>query len=782
MIRLFSAFVFALLILGLAAPAATAQLARLEGTVREAATSRPIPGANVVYEQLGTEVSGGAATDAEGQFHLNGLAPGRYRLTVTAVGYEAAARTVQLAAGAARTLAFELAASTLELDEVAVSVTRGREPLQDVPASVSLLTPRDLDVQRGVTADLGAVLAQQVPGLAPSSGTLSNYGQTLRGRGTSVLIDGVPQTTPLRNASRWLRTIDPSAIERVEVVRGASALYGYGATGGTINIVTKEPAAGGPRFYTEIESSGSPADVGESLSGRFKQQVSGQSGRIDYLASGTYARRGYFYDGEGDLIPQDPQGQGGLGGTTEYNALVKGGYRLTPTQRLQASVNYYRIMQDLEYLTTPGTAEAGSDALPKTVAVRSDSIPGKDTGTENLVAWLGYSHADVVGSALSARLYMQDYMTRFGFFEGHPDGGGQGYVDTRKYGLRTDLTTPVAALPDGRLLWGVDLLYDQTAQPLVDGRTYVPEMVQKSAAAFAQFKARPVPRLLLRAGLRYEAIRLDVDDYTALYVPESIGGGTLTYDALLPSVGTVVTMADGWDAFASYSQGYSVADVGRVLRSPQEGFTSVEQLSPEAMKVSSYEVGARLSRARFDAEVAGFLSTSDLGATFGDLPELQIVRSPERVYGVEASAGLRLFDGRLRTGGTFTWLEGKRDATGNGSYDTYLSGDRIPPLKLTAYVGGTLRPGWDARLQMLHTGSRDRFPESTAFAEGAVEAVTTFDLLTTLEAGPGTVRLAAENLFDTFYYPTVAQWYNSGGLAHTAAPGRQIRLGYALTW
>jgi iron complex outermembrane receptor protein len=61
----------------------------------------------------------------------------------------------------------------------------------------------------------------------------------LRGRQVLVLIDGIPQSTPLRNGARDLRVIDPSAIERVEVIKGASAIYGNGADGGIINYITK---------------------------------------------------------------------------------------------------------------------------------------------------------------------------------------------------------------------------------------------------------------------------------------------------------------------------------------------------------------------------------------------------------------------------------------------------------------------------------------------------------------------------------------------------------------
>jgi iron complex outermembrane receptor protein len=43
-----------------------------------------------------------------------------------------------------------------------------------------------------------------------------------------------------RDSSRQLNSISPNMIERVEVVSGASSIYGAGATGGIINIITKK--------------------------------------------------------------------------------------------------------------------------------------------------------------------------------------------------------------------------------------------------------------------------------------------------------------------------------------------------------------------------------------------------------------------------------------------------------------------------------------------------------------------------------------------------------------
>ena len=54
------------------------------------------------------------------------------------------------------------------------------------------------------------------------------------------MIDGVPQSTPLRNGSLGIKTLDASAIARIEVIKGATSIYGNGVAGGIINYITKQ--------------------------------------------------------------------------------------------------------------------------------------------------------------------------------------------------------------------------------------------------------------------------------------------------------------------------------------------------------------------------------------------------------------------------------------------------------------------------------------------------------------------------------------------------------------
>ena len=763
-------------------PAAHAQSADVRGTVTDA-KERPLPSVNVVLKQMDSgERVAGTSTDPDGTFRFERVSPGTYRLVVSAVGYSRATQTMTLEADTQRRVSLQLRSERYGLEEVVVSATRTQEELGSVASSVSVLSPQDLESQSAVTGDLGDMLAQTVPGLAPSNGSLSNFGQTMRGRSPFVMIDGIPQNTPLRDGARSLRTSSPETIERIEVVRGASALYGYGATGGAINLITKEPASE-VEATTEVGVHGTAADVSESFTGRVHQSVSGREGGVGFVASGSYESWGQFYDGRENLLPQDPRGQGGLAGADKWSLFGKVDVPVASSQRLSASVNYYSFRQDLKYGRQSGVYGETPTAATSSVG----TLPPEDPGTDNIVGQVRYEHTDLLSSRVSAQAYVQDFETYFGYSSFIP-GGGQSFVESTKIGLRVDAATPLGWTEGSQVLWGVDALRDQTAQPIADGRTFAPEMTQTSAAPFVQLRVPLADRLTLRGGVRYEALSVNVVDFTTLRPQfdtdgdgtldqrNDVEGGTLTYDNVAFNAGAVFGVTESVDLFASFQQGFAVSEIGRVLRGTAA--ESVEVLNPEAKTVNSYEVGGRLGTQRLTATATGYYTTSELGSSYGS--NFEIVRSPEHVYGVELTTDLQVTD-PVAVGGTFSWVKGKRDADDDGSYETPLPGNRIPPEKVTGYVEVTPVDAWTARLQLLYSGSRDAFPGSNAYAQGRVSSYTLVDLSSRIDVGPGVLTIGIENLFDNYYFPVRSQYPALDG-SYTPGRGRNVTLGYSVTW
>ena len=127
-----------------------------------------------------------------------------------------------------------------QLDEVVITAGRKQENINTIPSSVTIMSQKEIQQQSSINSNLSSILGNVIPGLGTTTNKATNSGQTLRGRQVLVLIDGIPQSTPLMNGNRDIRAIDANAIERIEVIKGATSIYGNGSGGGIINYITKK--------------------------------------------------------------------------------------------------------------------------------------------------------------------------------------------------------------------------------------------------------------------------------------------------------------------------------------------------------------------------------------------------------------------------------------------------------------------------------------------------------------------------------------------------------------
>ncbi|MCF8068910.1 MAG: TonB-dependent receptor [Desulfobacterales bacterium] len=131
------------------------------------------------------------------------------------------------------------------MEEVLVSATKTEEQRKDIPNSVILVDR--YDIQESPAKTVGELLGNE---LGIDWRTYGNYGGAseeikIRGMssdGTQVLVNGVSRLSPSLGIAN-VAEIPLNSIERIEIVKGSgSLLYGSGAMGGTINIITKRPA------------------------------------------------------------------------------------------------------------------------------------------------------------------------------------------------------------------------------------------------------------------------------------------------------------------------------------------------------------------------------------------------------------------------------------------------------------------------------------------------------------------------------------------------------------
>ena len=90
---------------------------------------------------------------------------------------------------------------TLGLEEVVITASRMVEKKTNAVANVTVIDQKQLKEFIQIAPDLSQLIGLVEPAMALSSNTTNNRYQTLRGRSLLVLIDGIPQSSPLRETS-----------------------------------------------------------------------------------------------------------------------------------------------------------------------------------------------------------------------------------------------------------------------------------------------------------------------------------------------------------------------------------------------------------------------------------------------------------------------------------------------------------------------------------------------------------------------------------------------------
>ena len=743
--------------------AANAQNATLSGKISNS-QNEAIPFATISFRNSAISTTSNEA----GNYSISNIPPGNYALMVSSPGFETAIQQIKILAGEQKILNIQLDEELKALEEIVITTNRRVETLDEVPSSVSVLTARQIE-NLSLTSNSVADLMNEVPGLALSTSQTSNTGQTLRGRNMLVLIDGIPQSTPLRNGSRDINTIDPNVIERIEVIKGATAIYGNGADGGIINYITKNPRALDKlESSTELSSGISLVDTDHSLSSKLSQTFTGQIGRFGYVLNGSFQQTGVFRDGKGEIISPSY----GLGETDQYNLFGKFLYDKNQDHSLEFMYNYFSSNQDTEYINQPGIYRE----RPAIGVIGED--PGVDQGNRyNHNGQLTYNAYNLIGNTdLNLNLYFQDFQTVYGFspfFYNEETGyeGGQSMIESDKKGARLNLKTPYSFGGDfsGDILYGVDILNDVTSQYLVDGRLWVPEVDMSNFAPYVQIKSL-YKDLVFKGGIRLENINIDIPDYTTIYIYPNGGtpqgnvpveGGTLKYDATTFNLGLRYNKWSQFKPFMSFSQSFSIADLGRTLRSATEN--TIGNISSEAVIANNYEAGFNSYFGRTSISGAYFLSTSSLGATYREVNGIfQIARQPEKVYGFELAVDTKLSN-RWDLGTSVSCTEGKLDAEDDGDFESWMNGDRIPPVKTVSYLSFNALDRLNLRLSHIYSGSRERFEPnangSYTYGQGPVEHINLFNLTANYRmTGQTSLSLGVENLLNEDYYLPISQW------------------------
>ena len=258
-------------LMALTAPVTQAQTGQLTGTATNAASGASLGQVQVFLEGQDQ----GALTRVDGRYLILNVNPGTYDLTAQRIGFGTVTQSVTVTAGGTITTNFALDVQALGLDEIVVTGTAGAATRREIGNTISQINIADvLDAPLQVSDMLQAA----APGLDIYGGGALGQSKIIRLRGANsallnshpiIYIDGVRiRSDPLPDANppdrrggrsgniaiSPLDAINPSDIDRIEIIKGSAAttLYGTEAAGGVIQVFTKRGSGGAPVWTAAI--------------------------------------------------------------------------------------------------------------------------------------------------------------------------------------------------------------------------------------------------------------------------------------------------------------------------------------------------------------------------------------------------------------------------------------------------------------------------------------------------------------------------------------------------
>jgi outer membrane receptor for ferrienterochelin and colicins len=206
--------------------------------VQVRSAGKPIENAEVVV--AGTT----QGTDASGAASIS-VVHGTLEVTVVKTGFLPATAFVQVADAVQQVVVELQPLPTIEETVTVVASTRTDKRLEDQPMRVEVLAREEIEEKMLMTPGDIVMMLNEMGGMrvqatSPSLGAASVRIQGMRGRYTRVLSDGLPLFGDVGGLG--LLQIPPMDLGQVEVIKGvASALYGAGAMGGVINLLSRRP-------------------------------------------------------------------------------------------------------------------------------------------------------------------------------------------------------------------------------------------------------------------------------------------------------------------------------------------------------------------------------------------------------------------------------------------------------------------------------------------------------------------------------------------------------------
>ena len=684
----------------------------------------------------------------------------------------------------------DTAAKGLQLKALEVSVgARTSTAISEIPGTVWVVDQVQLQEQLDTGVTLKEAIGKLVPGLDLAPEGRSNYGQNMRGRNVLVMIDGVSQNSS-RGLSRQFDSISPFNVERVEVLSGASALYGGGATGGIINIVTKKGAPGPAQFETEVSGT-SGFNKSDDLSSRISQSVSGGTDRVHGRLGISGEQNKAFYDGKGDQIFIDNT-QTDLQYNRTLDLMGSLAIKLDDVQDLDLLAQYYDSGNNGNTgLYFPNLHDKAPSNL-EDAEIRSGYHTDLEPRSKRLLFNANYHHSDLLGQDFYLQgSYRKEDNNFFPFpyyNAGKPQGANGVYFAASQQNFEvTSLKALFAKQWDSvKLTYGVDLdrerfnatqsvfnsaISSESGGLDLDTQSKAPRYPSYRVdghSVYAQADWKLTDALTLSGGARRQQMDVDVGVF------KGIPGGSNDYAVNLFNLGAIYDFKNGHQTWINYSEGFDLPDPAKYYG---KAGLSVKDNPLAGIKSRQVETGWRFADVDWDAQAAVYYIWSDKVITTDSATlTIDVVDKKSRDFGFEGAL-TRHFNNGWDAGGTLHLVRSEEeDADG----DWMKRDARYASLsKSTAFVGWH-GDGRNVRLQGNHAFTlKDD-------SDHKISGYTTFDLMGSQETAFGTFSAGIQNLLDK-EYSTV--WGQRAALFYSPTYGPEYLYDYqgrgrtyTLTW
>ena len=622
----------------------------------------------------------GTVTNQDGRFLLRNVAPGNYTIRFSIIGFQAYEEEIEIEEGSTVSLEITLIPTIFESGELVVTASRRSQLIGKVSVSMSTVSPEEIR-SRNITS-LDQVL-ETVPGVQVLGNSVNIRGSSgfTYGVGSRValLVDGVPLMGPDQGGFDF-DGLPLTQTRQIEVLKSpGSALYGGGALGGVVNIITKdfpEQPETTLRYFTgryepvrfdewkqEWPGSDEFRPVYGIIFGRSEQLTN----RFGYWISGTL-RNDAGHLSENRLRGAELYTKFGWNFSNGMNLSLFSSARRNHNQE-------FLYWNGLDDVLNPGTIELGDESASGSNELISDRL--------TILPVFKHRVSDAVEYTLKGRL--------FGVAARPLDSAGNiRPKDRHNVGVRYGGEAQVDVFASENVVLTGGLAFDENyiRSDFFVGEDSLMVRNQPEGALFYQTEASWNDKLTTTAGFRYDAYRIHSLDTATQFSPKF----SASYAFSNQLIGRV-----------SVGKGFRVPSVAERFVSNSDFLPLESNIALKPETSLGYEAGITLrnrlgGRMNLKTELTGFWNeySSLVEPTFMPaLSAFQFINLTEaRIRGFEASAQLSTNNRKHYISTAYTFLD---------AVDTELSEPLIYRTKHLIQVSGNswltswIQAGFDLR-------------------------------------------------------------------------------------